>query len=44
MFVLICIYRSPENECLLENKPCNNCSDAPHFIDMEEDEDNENNS
>lgn len=41
---LMCTYRSPENECLLENKPCNNCSDAPHFIDMEEDEDDENNS
>lgn len=33
--VLECIYRSDEGECILENKPCNGCIDAPHFIDLE---------
>ena len=39
MIVLACRFRSEEGECLLENKPCDGCKDAPAFINFEEDYD-----
>lgn len=41
MLVIACRYRSDEGECLIENKPCDGCQDAPHFIDWEGDQDDE---
>lgn len=38
MIVIACIYRTDEGECILENKPCDGCKDAPHFIDWEAEE------
>lgn len=39
MIVLACIYRTDEGECILENKACDGCKDAPAFIDWESFED-----
>lgn len=41
MIVLACIYRTDEGECRLENKTCDGCKDAPHFIDWNENDDEE---
>lgn len=41
MYIIACRYRSDEGECILENKPCDGCQDAPHFIDWEGDQDDE---
>lgn len=41
MYVIACIYRTDEGECELENKPCDGCKDAPHFIDFENEGDDE---
>ena len=38
MFVICCIYRTDEGECILENKACDGCKDAPAFIDFEDEE------
>lgn len=38
MIVLCCIYRTEEGECILENKLCDGCKDAPAFLDLEEEE------
>lgn len=35
MLVIACIYRTDEGECELKNKACDGCKDAPHFIDFE---------
>lgn len=40
MIVLACIYRDAENMCILENKLCDGCADAPYFLDLEDDEEN----
>lgn len=37
MIVLACTFRTDEGECILENKPCDGCKDAPYFIDWEND-------
>lgn len=39
MYVQCCIYRTDEGECILENKPCDGCKDAPAFLNLEEDDD-----
>ena len=41
MVVLACAFRTDEGECILENKPCDGCKDAPAFIDFEAEEDDE---
>ena len=41
MNVLACRYCTDEGECILENKPCDGCKDAPQFIDWENFEDKE---
>lgn len=38
MIVLACIYRDAENMCILENKLCDGCADAPYFLNLEDDE------
>lgn len=35
MIVIACKYRTDEGECILENRLCNGCKDAPHFIELE---------
>ena len=37
MIVLACTFRTDEGVCLLNNKPCDGCMDAPAFIDFEDD-------
>ena len=41
MFVQLCIFRTAEGECRLENKACGGCKDAPAFIDWEGNEDDD---
>lgn len=41
MIVIACIYRTDEGECRLENKPCDGCQNAPHFINLEDEGDDE---
>lgn len=41
MIVLACIYRDNENMCILENKLCDGCADAPYFLNLEDDEENQ---
>lgn len=41
MIVLAYIYRDAENMCTLENKLCDGCADAPYFLNLEDDEEEE---
>lgn len=41
MIIIACIFRRDNGQCRLHGKPCDGCKDTPHFINLEDEGDDE---